>query len=201
MRNIKFTLQDVKNYYYGDYCNHIFTYFDITRSNGINRILFVEANFNKKRAWEGMPAREKFFENYGIDKTKLNFMFAGIFYFMVLIPQRLRALFGENVVNDFYLTTRWPSISCGMGGSLPPKETLLEAGLYPCEAEKANFKAMMAVVVPFMVEEIKSFLSNKGSDNIDQEAFNRLHQATSNHIEKLSNDLNLHISDFLEQLN
>jgi hypothetical protein len=203
MRTIEFTLQEVTEYYQGDFQKHLRQYFDIVQRNNKNCILFMDAFHNQDRLVEGQPAHyysRLSADKKEVDETKLNFIFAGIFYFMVLVPRRLRSLFGDDTATDFYLATGWPWTSCGLGGFLTPKQTLSEAHLYPIEVEKANYITMMNVVGPFMLHEIKDFISESGSRNLNQAAFDRLYRTTSDKVDLLLADLQEQTNSFIEQL-
>lgn len=132
-------------------------------------IAYLDWHFNPQRKCDGAPAcrvslsdfRNFRFGNSDIpdvkNETEKNFLFAGIFYFLMLVPQTLRKLFGKDVEYAFYRCTGWPLVSAGLGGYLPPEQMLAEAKLMPCEGERENYHRMLSEVVPFMNDEIRRF--------------------------------------------
>lgn len=108
------------------------------------------------------------------NETEKNFVFAGIFYFLVLVPQTLRKMFGQELEYDFYRCTGWPLVSAGLGGYLPPKQMLKEASLFPNEVEKDNFHRMLENVGPFMVDEISRFFRKEDTRNLHNGAYDRM---------------------------
>lgn len=164
-------------------------YFDITPMVNHQNIPFIGhmvEHFNPKRRFDGSPARRGYrllsFNNHiqsgantdsYVDnrETEKNFIFAGIFFFLVLVPQTLCKMFGEEVEFDFYRCTGWPRISAGMGGALPPCQMLEEASLFPCEAEVENYHRMMTEVGPFMNAELSNFFIQKDRKNLNDVAY------------------------------
>jgi hypothetical protein len=59
---------------------------------------------------------------------------------------------------------------------------------------------MMNVVSPFMLHEIKDFISESGSRNLNQAAFDRLYRTTSDKVDLLMADLQEQTNSFIEQL-
>lgn len=108
------------------------------------------------------------------NETEKNFIFAGIFYFIMLVPRILREMFGEEVEYDFYRCTGWPLVRAGLGGYLPPEEILIQASLMPCEVERENFHRMLSGVVPFMNEEISRFFQNQDRKNLSEKSYNKM---------------------------
>ena len=56
-------------------------------------------------------------------------------YFMLVIPQTIRRMFGEETEYDFYRCTGWPLSSAGLEKYLFPRQMLDEASLFPVKAE------------------------------------------------------------------
>lgn len=173
MRKIAFDKKVVKDYYEGKFTKDLQRYFDIQVQDGIPRILSMDVRFNKNRCRDGSPASQNpsllllspdawknaVDRDAGIDVTQQNFIFSGLYYFMLLIPQTIRKMVDEEAEKDFYRCTGWPLSSAGLGGCLPPEQMLREASLFPNEVEYDNYCAMLDVVAPFMFEEIRQFLS------------------------------------------
>ena len=190
MRKIAFDKKVVKDYYEGKFMKDLQRYFDIQVRDGISRILFMDKN-NKNRCRDGSPASQNpsllllpldawknaVDRDAGIDVTQQNFIFSGLYYFVLLIPQTIRKMFGKEAEYDFYRCTGWPLSSAGLGGYLPPEQMLSEASLFPDKVEYDNYCAMLDVVAPFMFEEIRQFLSRENSNNLNAEAYNRLLKA------------------------
>lgn len=191
MRKIAFDKKVVKDYYEGKFMKDLQRYFDIQVQDGIPQILSMDVRFNKNRCRDGSPASQNpsllllppdawknaVDRDAGIDVTQQNFIFSGLYYFVLLIPQTIRKMFGEEAEYDFYRCTGWPLSSAGLGGYLPPEQMLSEASLFPNEVEYDNYCAMLDVVAPFMFEEIRQFLSRENSNNLHAEAYNRLLKA------------------------
>ena len=200
MRKIVFDKKVVKDYYDGKFAEHLQRYFDIQVRNGIPWILSMDVHFNKKRLHNGSPASQNpplwllapnAWENVdaGIDVAQLNFIFSGLYYFMLVIPQTIRKLFGEKVEYDFYRCTGWPLSSAGLGGYLHPEQMLNEACLFPVEVEYENYCAMLDIVSPFMFEEMRQFLSGENSNNLNAAAYCRLLMAMESQNEKFMNSI------------
>ena len=164
MRILQFQKDLIRHYYTFDFGVDLMNYFDIQPMVNHRTIPFIghlTERLNPNRKFDGSPARRGYsllthldhmrsgtVPVYHIDRneTEKNFIFAGIFYFLVLVPQTLRKMFGIEVEYDFYRCTGWPCISAGLGGSLPPRQMLEEASLYPCDAELDNFYRMLREV-------------------------------------------------------
>ena len=211
MRKIVFDKKVVKDYYDGKFAEHLQRYFDIQVRNGIPWILFMDGHFNKKRLHDGSPASQNpplwllstnAWENVdaGIDVVQLNFIFSGLYYFMLVIPQTIRKMFGEKVEYDFYRCTGWPLSSAGLGGCLPPKQMLSEASLFPAEVEYENYCAMLDVVAPFMFEEIRNFISGENSNNLNTTAYNELLTTMKGQNEKFMNSIITEAVEFYRQI-
>ncbi len=165
-----------------------------------NRITFVGnivCYFIHQIACDGCPARRVFNFNSRSElhpvyqaesridnkETEKNFIFAGLFYFLVLVPQTLREMFGEQLEYDFYRCTGWPLVSAGLGGYLPPKRMLEEASLFPCEAERDNFHRMLTEVLPFMNAELRHFFMQKDREINDVDAYSTMISKMGDNVE------------------
>lgn len=188
MRKIAFDKKVVKDYYYdGKFAEDLQRYFDIQVRDGISYI-------NKKRFHKGSPASQNpplwlistnAWENVdsGIDVAQLDFIFSGLYYFMLVIPQTIHRLFGKDTEDNFYRCTGWPL------SSLPPKQILSEVSLFPVEIEYENYCAMLDVVAPFMIEEIRNFISGENSNNLNATAYNELLTTMKDQNEKFINSI------------
>lgn len=212
MRKIAFDKKVVKDYYEGKFTKDLQRYFDIQVRDGISWILFMDKN-NKNRCCDGSPAQNPSLlllsldawknaddRDAGIDVTQQNFIFSGLYYFVLLIPQTIRKMFGEEAEYDFYRCTGWPLSSAGLGGYLPPEQMLSEASLFPDKVEYDNYCAMLDVVAPFMFEEIRQFLSGENSNNLNAEAYNRLLMATKSQNEKFMDSIITDASSLYHQI-
>ena len=211
MRKIVFDKKVVKDYYDGKFAEHLQRYFDIQVRNGIPCILSMDVHFNKKRLHDGSPASQNpplwllstnAWENVdaGIDVAQLNFIFSGLYYFMLVIPQTIHRLFGKDTEYNFYRCTGWPLSSAGLGGCLPPKQMLSEASLFPAEVEYENYCAMLDVVAPFMFEEIRNFISGENSNNLNTIAYNELLTTMKGQNEKFMNSIITEAEEFYCQI-
>lgn len=146
----------------------------------------LDWHFNPKRKCDGAPACRvslSDFRNFRFGgselpdvkcETEKNFIFAGLFFFIIIVPQTLREMFGQEVEYAFYRCTGWPLVSAGLGGYLPPREMLREAALMPCEVERENFHRMLTAVGPFMNEEIRRFFQKVDRKNLHEESYRKL---------------------------
>lgn len=208
MRKIVFDKKIVKDYYDGKFVKDLQRYFDIWDRDGIHLILSMEAHFNKKRYHDGSPASPTLintwgmvdFENAKMDATQLNFIFSGLYYFMLVIPQTIRRMFGEEAEYDFYRCKGWPLSSAGLGGYLPPMQMLDEASLFPVKEEYENYRAMLDAVSPFMFGEIRQFLSGENVNNLNATAYNRLLAAMRSQIEKFMNSIITEAAELYRQI-
>lgn len=143
----------------------------------------MTSRFNKSRGTDGSPALSA----EGKERTLRNFIFSGIFYFMLLIPQTIRKVCGEEAEEDFYRCSGWPLSSAGLGGCLPPLQMLEEARLLPIESEKDNYYSMLNVVTPFMIHEFLEYIFSVNSKNLNQIACFRFRNAIADHASSLIN--------------
>lgn len=184
MRKLQFNQKLIQSYYENQFAEDLQRYFDIEPGkDGINWILHMDARFNHNRVINGEPAwhyhllrlHEKDFSTKSSDEysTEKNFIFAGLYYFVILVPQTLLKVFGRETENYFYKCTGWPFSSAGLGGQLPPSQMLREASLMPCDAEKENYRTMLSSVSEFMIEECRAFFSGNAA-NINQNAYQQL---------------------------
>lgn len=199
MRTLLFPLDLIRDYYTAGFGADLRRYFNVKPSVGHRDIAFIahlDWHFNPDRKCSGSPARRYSLIDYrnmmfsgGRDfpevekETEKNFIFAGLFYFLVLVPQTLLKMFGKEVEFDFYRCTGWPLISAGLGGYLPPKQMLEEADLYPREVECENFHRMLDVVVPFMLDELRRFFTGEDGRNLNKDAYNRMLKTMDGRIE------------------
>lgn len=209
----------VRNYYEGDFAKDLQRYFDITISNNedriISRILFVAGYFNKNRAFTGLPAQREYLlldpglldsksnvqiKNYD-EITIRNFIFSGIFYFMVLIPQTIKKLYGEETEYDFYACSGWPWVSAGMAGCIPPANMLREADLYPNRNEVDNYKSMLCSVTPFMLNETHRFITGVDRNCLSASAYKRLTERIKTTFPDFMRELEQQSEDFKNSIN
>lgn len=187
MRTLNFTQKLIQEYYHKDFGIDFRCYFDVKPMVNHREIAYIghlDWHFNPNRKCSGSPAcryslldyQDMPWQDFQVVKnqTEKNFIFAGIFYFLVLVPQTLRKMFGEEVEYDFYRCTGWPLVSAGLGGYLPPKQMLEEASLFPCEVERENFHRMLSGVCPFMIDELRGFFMKGDRSNLNNTAYNRL---------------------------
>lgn len=186
MRTLIFPLELIRDYYTNDFGIDLRHYFEVKPMVGHHGIAFIghlDWHFNPKRKCNGAPACRVSLSDYqnfrfgGLDfpdvknETEKNFIFAGIFYFLILVPQTLREMFGQDTEYAFYRCTGWPLVSAGLGGYLPLEDMLREAMLMPCEAESENFHRMLSAVSPFMNEEIRCFFQKVNRKNLHEKSY------------------------------
>lgn len=188
MRILHFPKDLIRHYYTFDFNVDLMNYFDIKPMVNHRNIPFIghlTEHFNSNRNFDGAPARRRYRlhnihegakTSFYVDEkeTEKNFIFAGIFYFLVLVPQTLRKMFGLEVEHDFYRCTGWPLISAGLGGSLPPSRMLEEVSLFPCETEQHDFHRMLTEVVPFMNIELRRFFIPEDKGILNDAAYERV---------------------------
>lgn len=189
MRALHFPLELIRDYYNNDFGIDLRQYFEVKPMVGHRDIAFIahlDWHFNPKRKCDGAPACRVSLNDfqslryhtpdipYVKNETEKNFIFAGIFYFLILVPQTLREMFGQEVEYAFYWCTGWPLVSAGIGGYLHPAEMLKEAALMPCEVERENFHRMMSEVAPFMNEEIRRFFHKVDRKNLHERMYKKM---------------------------
>ena len=183
MRRLNFNLELIRSYYESGFANDLQRYFDISaRRDGINFIGFMSWHGNPCRVSDGCPATRRFWRGdlaRDTNVTEKHFIFSGLYYFMILIPQALRKMLGKETEYNFYRASGWPLSSAGLGGYLHPAQMLSEASLLPCQAEKENYLIMLPLVSEFMIKEIRQFLSCKNSANINPMAYTQLVKAVA----------------------
>ena len=195
MNKIEFTSNMVTYYYRNNYANDIDKYFIVERYKDINRILFLD---RRNGYSDGSPSGYYLVDGGSTDK---NYIFAGIFAYMILVQQTIHELFGDEVQMDYHKCTGWPLISAGMAGPYYSFENMLkEAKLYPESAEVDNYISMLKVVCPIMSQEIKDLLSKQDTSNLDDMAYQRLTTAMNGHIEELLMSINNKNESFVSQL-
>lgn len=206
MRTLHFPLELVRDYYINDFGIDLRQYFEVKPMVNHREIAFIahlDWHLNPQRKCDGAPACRvslsdlRNFRFGGPDipdvknETAKNFIFAGIFYFIVLVPQTLREMFGHDVEYGFYRCTGWPLISAGLGGYLPPVQLLKESSLFPCDVERENFYRMLTEVGPFMNYELRRFFKQEDRKNLNNEAYIRMLVGMADRIE----DFLLRIND------
>lgn len=190
MLALHFPSKLIRDYYTNDFGIDLRQYFEVKPMVGHRDIAFIghlDWHFNPQRKCNGAPACRVSLNDFrnlrfgGVpdfddvkNETEKNFIFAGIFYFIILVPQTLREMFGQDVEYAFYRCTGWPLVSAGLGGYLPPEQMLEEATLMPCDVERKNFHRMLSEVVPFMNEEIKRFFVGVDRKNLHEESYRKM---------------------------
>ena len=136
MRTLLFPLELIRDYYTNDFGIDLRQYFEVRPMVGHRDIAFIahlDWHFDPQRKCNGAPACTASlmdFRNFrfGIldipyvkNEKEKNFLFAGIFYFIILVfiilvPQTLREMFGEDMEYAFYRCTGWPLVNAGLGG-------------------------------------------------------------------------------------
>lgn len=189
MRTLHFPIELIQDYYNNDFGIDLRHYFEVKPMVGHRDIAFIghlDWHFNPQRKCDGAPACRvslSDFRNFRFsepdipdvdNETEKNFIFAGLFFFLILVPQTLREMFRQEVEYAFYRCTGWPLVSAGLGGYLPPKDMLREASLMPCEVERENFYRMLNAVEPFMNEEIRRFFQGKDKKNLHDESYQKM---------------------------
>lgn len=202
MRKIIFTEKEVEQYYNTQYSEDLCCYFNVEQHPNKNCILSVD-----RREWHpnmtrypGSPSGTTGLFG-GIGRTEKNFIFAGLFTYMLLTQQTLNKLFGVEVQGFFHKCTGWPWISAGMAGPDYPFEKMLqEAVLYPEKAEIDNFIGMLEVVTPFMNKELQAFLMKNVCANLNNEAYECLTSKVSGRVAEILTAISNEIDDFISQL-
>lgn len=189
MRTLHFPVELIRDYYTNDFGIDLRQYFEIKPMVGHREIAFIghlDWHFNPHRKCDGAPACRVSLSDFRSfrfgapdipdvkNETEKNFIFAGIFYFLVLVPQTLREMFGEDVEYAFYRCTGWPLVSAGLGGYILPEQMLMEAALMPCEVERENFHRMLSAVMPFMNGEIRRFFQRVDGRNLHEETYRKM---------------------------
>lgn len=207
MRTLYFDEALIRSYYENEFADDLKRYFEISlnKNEGIHCILSMKHFHNPHRVIDGGPAcktnlllelntiRDKY-------ETEKNFLFAGLYYFMILVPQTLRKMLGKEAEYSFYQCTGWPLSNAGLGGYLPPAQMLQEASLMPCEVEKENYCTMISMVSDFMIEEMRQFFSGENPANINQNAYNKLIATVTPKIEDILDSIDKDTKEFRESI-
>ena len=128
MRTLLFPLELIRDYYTNDFGIDLRQYFEVRPMVGHRDIAFIahlDWHFDPQRKCNGAlacTASLMDFRNFrfGIldipyvkNEKEKNFLFAGIFYFIILVPQTLREMFGEDMEYAFYRCTGWTLVNVG----------------------------------------------------------------------------------------
>lgn len=191
MKKIVFLRNKVKDYYNNQYSNDLQHYFKFESRKGRNYILSVDRRndcLNGLRL-PGSPSGFRLLENGSTDK---NFIFAGFFSYMILTQQALFKVIDETAQEYFHQCTGWPKIYAGMAGpNYELSKMLVEAELFPVDAEKDNYLRMLDTVFEFMNDELSDFLLGNNTSNINQQSYQLL-------IDKVKGNVDAIILDILE---
>jgi len=186
MKDIEFTAEDVAGYYHGDFARDLSGYFEIEGPHSYrdySMVLFMD----RVKGFAGSPTERVnrlgppfYFSMGGSRNVPHNFVFAGIVLHMILVSQSLRANVGMGAAEDFHRASGWPLFSAGMAGSdYDAMKMIAEAHLAPNAAEVDNFKKMLQVVSPFMLNELGDFLRGASTANINTGAYMSLKTAVA----------------------
>ena len=120
MCTLCFPAELIRDYSTNDFGIDLRHYFEVKPMVGHWDIAFIGHlywHFNPQRKFDGAPAcRVSLIDFQSIpfggpdipevkNETEKKFLFAGIFYFIILVPQTLREMFGQDVEYAFYRCT------------------------------------------------------------------------------------------------
>lgn len=195
MRTIEFNEEMVRNYYLSNFGRDLKEYFQHENGYRSNDILFVD-----RRRFDPRFSRSS--GNPTGCSVENNFIFAGLFSYMVLTQQSINKICGADVQKDFRECTGWPWISAGMAGpDFPVRNMLIEAVLYPCEVEKTNYVRMLAVVKEMMDRELFDFLTEKNAANLKEDAYRRLITAVTGKVDRIMSSITEEINSLISDIN
>lgn len=155
---VKLNLEYFKDYYHsGEFERGLERYFPNQRkADGYDFILQVTRYFNNEVS---MPYSTS---NYD-DCMKKSICFAIVFYYICLCNYIILELGGEKLLKEFLRASRWPWVSCGLGGIMSPNHTMNEADLVfvkPSENQNAALN-LFHETEPFMKEELDRFFTGR----------------------------------------
>lgn len=212
MRKIDFSKEAILQYYKGDFSEHLMNYFKIERHNGINVILFVDVK-HQGAAFCSMPGRPAYVSLLSSllspgyvakrsDEIEKNFIFSGVFAFMILTQQALAEVFDYETSHYFHECSGWPQISAGLGGTYCAFDIMLkEAELYPCKVEVENYVAMLPKVFEVMEQELLDFLTEKDRNNLCEQSYLKLISKVSGRENEVILHIDKKIKGLIEELN
>lgn len=169
MKSICFDAFRILDYYRKEFGNDLLKYFRMSSYiGGVNEIAglkdmkpMILTGGSSMRPFRGCPAAD----------MEKNFIFSGLFYYLLLIPRTIERLYGLRSKMDFAMDLGWPLWDRRYHGIY---ELLEEAALLPCDAGLENFLDMLTEVRRFMLHEMRCFLTREGNFSLDGEAHGRL---------------------------
>lgn len=192
LRTIDFTSVMVAKYYKREFSNDLKNYFSIEGPRSYrdySMVLYMDEHGVK--GCMGCPARNIIEDktsgvNIPVVDSKNCYIFAGLVMNMILASQAICTVCGREVVCDFHRATGWPLFSAGMAGpDYEAARMIAEAGLAPKPVEVNSFRAMLSVVTPYMMEEVRQFLDGQSPSNINNAAYARLRDAVRGKIQDI----------------
>lgn len=192
MKKICFAPDSIRKYYNFEFANDLVKYFNIsTAIGGIHELTGVKertpwilTNRRSVGPFPGCPAAD----------TERNFIFSGLFYFMLLIPITIGRLYGLGFKIDFGLATGWPLTT---DRRKEEYELMKVASLLPCDAEFENYLAMFREVRPMMLDEIRHFITAPDAECLDKRAHRSLAEKIGPDIENFISELSGLVDVFL----
>ena len=169
MKRIYFDRNSIRAYYNVEFANDLVKYFQVsTAIGGVNELRgmremtpWILAGLDAKGPYPGCPAAD----------TEKNFIFSGLFYFMLLIPRTIERVYGIKTKIDFGLATGWPLAANPHSDEY---DLMKSASLLPCDAEIENYLGMLYAVRPVMLDEIRSFMTDPEAPCLDKKAHGHL---------------------------
>ena len=126
--------------------------------------------FPSRRCWF---TSDKYCERLSLDSTEQYFFSVSVFY-LVLIPQVITKVLGENGKTLFLHASGCPEVSSGLGGCVSAEQWLYESGdLFPSIEEATYYNTLLDITFSFFREELQTFL--QGNDaNTNSDAYKQL---------------------------
>lgn len=101
--------------------------------------------------------------------TEHNFMFSGIFAYMLITNKCISKMRSNNELLQFCKQFDWPLIKCVQSNDdFDVIAALKEASLAPCKAESPSYIAMLDVVIPYMDITMSNYIMTIGFDVWDE---------------------------------
>ena len=126
--------------------------------------------YSNRRCWFSSNG---YSEMLSLDSTEQYFFSVSVFY-LVLIPQVITKVLGENGKALFLHVSGWPEVSAGLGGCVSAEQWLYESGyLFPSIEEAPYYNTLLDITFSFFREELQTFL--QGNDaNTNSDAYKQL---------------------------
>ncbi len=160
------TLKAYKEFYFKEF-PRLLEWFYPSRSHDGRVILFAYRDDNLGRRFLRLVECPGELDSTG------EYFFSVSVFFTSLIPQVLKKSINCTAMDLFFKASGWPLMSSGLGGQVSAECWLKDSEIYPNEVEVKWYNALIDIVKPFFVNEIREFLKG-GQASLDSAAYQQL---------------------------